>query len=227
MDAEHARALSRRLGPLPEPLLASAMTRPVPAPPPASSPSVPVPSDLERMRRAGAGDPEAQAWLMTHVISRVRRIARTFLRSAADADDAAQLGLLAILESASSYRGEATVEAWARRVAVRTILRYARQQRREGAPVAPESAIDDEIALAPHQPPFEALPREARAYLDELPEAQRTAILLHHALDHSIEEIAGMTEVSPDTVKSRLRLGIGALRKQVRQDLAVGRKRAS
>ena len=44
---------------------------------------------------------------------------------------------------------------------------------------------------------------------------------------HSIDEIAGMTDVSPDTVKSRLRLGIGALRKQVRQDIAVGRKRTS
>ncbi|WP_437598657.1 RNA polymerase sigma factor [Sorangium sp. So ce590] len=199
------------------------MTRPPPCP----SPAVPEPLDLDRMRHAGAGDPRAQAWLMARVIPRVRRIARTFLRSSADADDAAQLALLAILESASTYRGEAAVEAWARRVAVRTILRYVKQQRRDGAPVAPESAIDEEIAQAPHQPPFEALPRETRAYLDELPEAQRYAILLHHALDYSIEEIAGMTEVSPDTVKSRLRLGIGALRKQVRQDIAVGRKRAS
>jgi RNA polymerase sigma-70 factor, ECF subfamily len=199
------------------------MTRPPRCP----SPAVPEPLDLDRMRHAGAGDPQAQAWLMARVIPRVRRIARAFLRSSADADDAAQLALLAILESASTYRGEAAVEAWARRIAVRAILRYVKQQRRDGAPVAPESAIDEEVAQAPHQPPFEALPREARAYLDELPEAQRDVILLHHALDYSIEEIAGMTEVSPDTVKSRLRLGIGALRKQVRQDIAVGRKRAS
>lgn len=223
MDAEHARALRASLGPLPDLRLASAMTRP----PPPAPPAAPVSADLERMRRAGAGDPAAQAWLMTHVIPRVRRIARAFLRSSADADDAAQLALLAILESASTYRGEAAVEAWARRIAVRTILRYVKQRRRDGAPVAPESAIDEEIAQAPHQPPFEALPREARAYLDALPEAQRDVILLHHALDYSIEEIAGMTDVSPDTVKSRLRLGIGALRKQVRQDIAVGRKRTA
>ncbi|WP_437683408.1 RNA polymerase sigma factor [Sorangium sp. So ce131] len=203
------------------------MTRPAPAPAPSAAAAAAAPLDLERMRRAGAGDPEAQAWLMTHVMARVRRIARAFLRSSADADDAAQVALLAILESASTYRGEAAVEAWARRIAVRTILRYVKQQRRDGAPVAPESAIDEEVAQAPHQPPFEALPREARVYLDALPEAQRNAILLHHALDYSIEEIAAMTEVSPDTVKSRLRLGIGALRKQVRQDIAVGRKRAS
>ncbi|WP_437959501.1 RNA polymerase sigma factor [Sorangium sp. So ce119] len=210
---------------MPELRLASAMTRPVP--PAASAPAATVPLDLERMRRAGAGDPAAQAWLMTQVMSRVRRIARAFLRSSADADDAAQLALLAILESASTYRGEAAVEAWARRVAVRTVLRYVKQQRRDGVPVAPESAIDEEVAQAPHQPPFESLPREARAYLDALPEAQRDVIILHHALDYSIDEIAGMTDVSPDTVKSRLRLGIGALRKQVRQDIAVGRKRTA
>lgn len=211
---------------MPELRLASAMTRPLPPAAPSASVTT-VPLDLERMRRAGAGDTAAQAWLMTQVMSRVRRIARAFLRSSADADDAAQLALLAILESASTYRGEAAVEAWARRIAVRTVLRYVKQQRREGAPVAPESAIDEEVAQAPHQPPFEALPREARAYLDALPEAQRDVIILHHALDYSIDEIAGMTDVSPDTVKSRLRLGIGALRKQVRQDMAVGRKRTA
>ncbi|WP_434046747.1 MULTISPECIES: RNA polymerase sigma factor [Sorangium] len=211
---------------MPELRLASAMMRPLPPAAPSASATT-VPLDLERMRRAGAGDAAAQAWLMTQVMSRVRRIARAFLRSSADADDAAQLALLAILESASTYRGEAAVEAWARRIAVRTVLRYVKQQRREGAPVAPESAIDEEVAQAPHQPPFEALPREARAYLDALPEAQRDVIILHHALDYSIDEIAGMTDVSPDTVKSRLRLGIGALRKQVRQDMAVGRKRTA
>ncbi|AUX26479.1 ECF family RNA polymerase sigma factor [Sorangium cellulosum] len=196
-------------------------------PAPVLSTAAPASPDLERMRRAGAGDAAAQAWLMTQVISRVRRIARAFVRTSADADDAAQLALLAILESAATYRGEAAVEAWARRIAVRTVLRYARQQRRDGAPVAPESAIDEELVDTPRQRPGEALPREVREYLDGLPEAQRDVIILHHALEYSIEEIAGMTEVSPDTVKSRLRLGIGALRKQVRQDIAVGRKRAS
>lgn len=223
MAAEQTRALRASFGLSPEPCVTSAM----PCPAPVLSTAARISPDLERMRRAGAGDPAAQAWLMTQVIARVRRIARAFLRRSADADDAAQLALLAILESAATYRGEAAVDAWARRIAVRTILRYAKQQRRDGEPVAPESAIDEEIVHTPRQRPGEALPREVHEYLDGLPEAQRNVIILHHALDYSIEEIAGMTEVSPDTVKSRLRLGIGALRKQVRQDIAIGRKRAS
>ncbi len=64
-----------------------------------------------------------------------------------------------------------------------------------------------------------------REYLDELPEAQRSALVLHHALGHSVEEIAALTGVSPDTVKGRLKLGTAALRKRVRQEIAIGRRR--
>ena len=72
--------------------------------------------DVARVHRAGAGDSGAQTWLLTRVMQRVRRIARTFLASPADADDAAQTALLAILRSAPTYRGEAAVEAWAGRI---------------------------------------------------------------------------------------------------------------
>ena len=71
----------------------------------------------------------------------------------------------------------------------------------------------------------EALPRDVREYLDELPEAQRHAVILHHALGHSVDEIAAATGVSADTVKGRLKLGTAALRKRIRQDIAIGRRR--
>lgn len=183
-------------------------------------------ADVERVHRAGGGDAQAQTWLVMRVLPRVRRIARTFLRSPADADDAAQTALLAILKSAPTYRGEAALEGWAGRIAVRNTLRLAAERKRERAVSVGEEAMPEEPE-AEEERSAEALPRELRAYLDGLPEAQRTAVLLHHALDHSIDEIAETTDVSPDTVKSRLRLGLAALRKQIRQDIAVGRRRSS
>ena len=184
-------------------------------------------ADVERVHRAGTGDTQAQTWLVTRVLPRVRRIARTFLGGSADADDAAQTALLAILRSAPTYRGEAAVEGWAGRIAVRATLRIAAERKRERPLSATELDGSEEEAAPESARSREALPRELRAYLDGLPEAQRTAVLLHHALDHSIDEIAETMEVSPDTVKSRLRLGLAALRKQIRQDIATGRRRAS
>lgn len=183
-------------------------------------------AEIERVHRAGRGDAPSQTWLVTRVLPRVRRIARTFLRSSADADDAAQTSLIAILRSAPTYRGEASIEGWAGRIAVRTTLRLAAERKRERALSESEEAVPEEAAPEQERS-AEALPRELRVYLDGLPEAQRTAVLLHHALDHSIEEIAETMDVSPDTVKSRLRLGLAALRKQIRQDLAIGRRRSS
>ena len=196
-----------------------------------AAPDAPAPSsDLARVDRAARGEPQAQAWLLEQVLPRVRRVTRALLRSAADADDAAQLALLAILRSASTYRGEASLAAWAKRIAVRTTLRFLAGERR--TPSAPSTSPPDEnegaeLAALPSSDPSEALARNVHEYLDELPEAQRSAILLHHALGHSVDEIAALTGVSPDTVKGRLKLGTAALRKRIRQEIAIGRRRQS
>jgi RNA polymerase sigma-70 factor, ECF subfamily len=187
----------------------------------ASQPSPP--TDLERVGREARGEPEAQAWLLEQVMPRVRRVTRAFLKSPADADDAAQLALLAILRSAASYRGEANLGAWAKRIAVRTTLRFVAGERR--TPSAPAPTEEEELEAPDDGRPCEALARDVREYLDELPEAQRNAVILHHALGYSIDEIAASTEVSPDTVKGRLKLGTAALRKRIRQEIAIGRRR--
>lgn len=203
-----------------------------PSSPRAAASALPTPGgvpelDIDRMRQAGEGDPKAQAWLVARVLPSVRRIARTFLRRSADADDGAQLALIAILKSASTYRGEAAVEGWARRIAVRSIMRFIHRERRKDAPMGDASDSALEVSMPAGEPAFESLPRDVREYLNELPEAQRDAILLHHALGYSLEEIGELTEVSPDTVKSRLRLGTAALRKRVARELAFGRGRSS
>ena len=64
-----------------------------------------------------------------------------------------------------------------------------------------------------------------RAYLREQrlkSTAQRDAIVLHHALGHSLEEIAQMEGTSRNTIKSRLRLGTTSLRRLVRRDQQIG-----
>jgi RNA polymerase sigma-70 factor, ECF subfamily len=181
----------------------------------------------EQVGRAARGEPDAQAWLLEEVTPRVRSITRAFLRSDADADDAAQLALLAILRSAQTFRGEASLSAWAKRIAVRTTLRFLRRERRMASapsPIAEVEALDD-LAAPPPSHASEAVPRDVREYLDELPEAQRSAVVLHHALGCSIDEIAALLEASPDTVKSRVKLGMAALRKRIRQEIAIGRRR--
>lgn len=182
--------------------------------------SDPVSLELETVRRAASGDARAQAWLARRVVGRVRRVSRALARNAADADDAAQLSLIEVLRSAHTYRGEASLDAWAGRIAARTTLRHLARERRKAEPVVEEAPVL--IAPAGPEPMAETLPRDLRCYLHQLPEPQRNAIVLHHALGHSLDEVAEMAEVSRNTIKGRLRLGLAALRKLVRRDQTIG-----
>lgn len=180
----------------------------------------PVSLELETVRRAVEGDPRAQSWLCHRVLPRVRKVTRALVRHTADADDAAQLSLMEIMRSVRTFRGDSSLDAWAGRIAARTALRYVKKERRKAERVVPEAPT---LAAAPAQSALaEALPRDVRYYLDQLPEAQRTAIVLHHALGHSLDEIAQMADVSPNTIKGRLRLGTASLRKLVRRDQKIG-----
>ncbi|MFO0571899.1 MAG: sigma-70 family RNA polymerase sigma factor [Polyangiaceae bacterium] len=66
--------------------------------------------------------------------------------------------------------------------------------------------------------------RRARCkeYLEQLPEAQREALVLRHVMGYSVSEIAEATEVSPNTVKDRLLRGTREMRRLIRRDQAIG-----
>ena len=182
---------------------------------------------LDLLRRAASGDRDAQACVVTRMLPSVRRVARALLRRAADADDAAQLAMLAILRSAATYRGEADVEGWARRITARTVFKYLRARKRYDLHVVGGNSLDVAAAMPSAQArTCEALSCDVRDYLDALPQSQREAVTLHHVLGYTVEEISEITEASPNTVKSRLRLGIASLRKDIRQETALSRKRS-
>jgi RNA polymerase sigma-70 factor (ECF subfamily) len=180
-------------------------------------------SDAQLAREA-ATDPAAREVLARRLGPRVRRLAASLLRGAHDADDAAQQALLEIVRSAPAFRGESTLEAWADRIAVRTAIRLARARRL--ASVRSEGSVDPDELPGAHAPEgvSEGLPRSIVAYLDELPEARRTVLVLRHAMGYSIQEIAEYTDVSPNTVKDRLLAARDQVRKMVRRELATGRR---
>lgn len=178
--------------------------------------------ELEMIRRGSGGDRRAQAWLARRLVPRVRKVARALTSSAADADDAAQLSLLEILRSAHTFRGDASLDYWAGRIAARTTLRYLARERTKADPVVEHS--EPLPAASTPSGLSDELPRDVREYLAALPEAQRDAIVLHHALGYSLDEIADMTQVSRNTVKGRLRLGTASLKKLVRREQRIGAK---
>ena len=169
-----------------------------------------------------ADDPQARERLVARLRPRVRRLACSLLRHAADADDATQLALLEILKAAPGYRGESTLEAWGDRIAARVAIRIARERRL--ASVRADAEVTPDELHAPASPPSfrDAIPRPLRAYLDQLPEARRTVLVLRHAFGHSVDEISDLTGASVNTVKDRLLHARDEVRRMVRRDVALG-----
>lgn len=177
-------------------------------------------TDAKLTRAATSGDADAQRELLRRALPVSRRIARQLLRRSQDEDDAVQATLLEILRSAARFRGASSLTTWVTRIAIRTTLRLAEKQRA----LVSVDVLESVPAPTTSQGAMEELPRPVSHYLDSLPPPQRTAIVLRHCLDYTVDDIAHETETSPNTVKYRLKEALATMRRLIRQDLAIRRR---
>ncbi|HEX2679645.1 MAG TPA: RNA polymerase sigma factor, partial [Polyangiales bacterium] len=141
-------------------------------------------------------------------------------RNAADAEDGSQLALIEILRSAGTYKDISSIERWADRITVRTVLRHAREQRKKPWHFG---FVDAEtVSIPPEEaPPSEGTPRAVEDYLAELPAARREVLVMKHSLGYTTEEIAELTNNPIGTVKDRLVAARKQLRKLIVRDSRV------
>lgn len=176
--------------------------------------------------KAAAGDTHAQRRLVERLHRRVQSIALSILGNALDAEDATQVILMEILKCVGSFRGE-SLTGWSDRIAVRTAIRHARQRRIHGLRFEPTENLDN-LAWTRDSACAEAdLARDLRDYLAQLPEARREVLVLRHMLGYSIDDIAELTEVSPNTVKDRLLHAREQLRRLIRRDRMINQSRGN
>lgn len=183
----------------------------------AVEPSTDLADALALARATAAGDRGAARAFARRLLPVARRVTRALLGAGGEADDACQNALVELLESARTYAGQGPLEAWARRIAVRVAMRTLRRR--------PAAVPLEEVDL-PDAPPLEdlreQLPRGLQDYLGRLPENQRVALVLRHALDHTLPEIAEICGAPVPTIKSRILKAEETLRKLIRRDLNLG-----
>jgi RNA polymerase sigma-70 factor (ECF subfamily) len=158
-----------------------------------------------------AGDRRALETVVARLLPRLRNLTRYLVRGDSDADDIAQEALVAVVRGLPSFRGEGSLESWADRVAVRETFACLRRARR----VRERIDRSADLTTVPHPeagPDVYAERRRTARLLDQLPDDQRHAVVLHHVLGLSVPEIAAQVGSPLETVRSRLRLGIARLR---------------
>jgi RNA polymerase sigma-70 factor (ECF subfamily) len=88
-------------------------------------------------------------------------------------------------------------EAWVRRVAIRLAINGFRRARRQAALMA-------RLGPPPDVPALDAEDRQLIEALAKLPGKYRAALVLHHLVDLTVEQVARQLAVPSGTVKTRL-----------------------
>jgi RNA polymerase sigma-70 factor (ECF subfamily) len=166
-------------------------------------------ADLDLIKRAQQGDPDAFASLFHTHKARVYSVCLRLTNNTAEAEDLTQDAFVQVFRKLSTFRGDSAFSTWLYRLAVNTVLmrfrkkalrqvsldepcnQDARLVRREyGRKDARLAGSIDRIALT-------------RA-IAELPEGYRTIFLLHEVEGYEHQEIAELLDCSVGNSKSQL-----------------------
>jgi RNA polymerase sigma-70 factor (ECF subfamily) len=160
--------------------------------------------DIELVQAMRQGDESAAPALYDRLRPRVAAtVARLVPRWNADAEDLVQMSMIAIMQSAASFRGDASLEAWASGITARTVYRYMRRHRLERRVFA---AADTEELMPSTTPATESrdLLRRVRELIENLEPTKVYAFLLHDVCGFDLQEIASITGASVSAAQSRL-----------------------
>jgi RNA polymerase sigma-70 factor (ECF subfamily) len=181
----------------------------------------------ELIARAQAGDVRAFEALVEAHVPRLRRFARSFAKSDADADDLAQEALIKVYRSLRGYRFESSFSTWLYRVTKNCFMdaqRSAATRERTVAAVS-EGAGQAAEALAT-APDVLLLQAEERARLwaaiAGISPEFRTVLVLSDVEGFGIGEVAAIEKLPEGTVKSRLHRGRAQLARLLQENEPAG-----
>jgi RNA polymerase sigma-70 factor (ECF subfamily) len=157
------------------------------------------------IRRAQGGDPEAFRRLVDRHRDAVVETARRIVRSREEAEEVAQDAFVRAWRALPGFREEARFSTWLYRIVTRRAIDVANTLRRrpERMIAGDPGALENLAAPARRGLPPTDLTRLERI-LAELPPVRRAIVTLFYLRDQSIEEIAGIVDLPPGTVKSHL-----------------------
>jgi RNA polymerase sigma-70 factor (ECF subfamily) len=180
-------------------------------------------TDSELVESAVSGETQAIEQLLRRHQPRLRAVCRRILNNDADADDATQNALIAIVRSLPSFDGRSAFGTWAYRIATNAALDEARRRKRR--PTIGRDELDTtRIVDLSSDRVFASL--DERDALEQalamVPEDFRVAVVLRDVADLDYEEIAQVLGIPIGTVRSRIARGRAHLADLLRNRSGVG-----
>jgi RNA polymerase sigma-70 factor (ECF subfamily) len=183
--------------------------------------------DLEQVRRAQAGDPEAFTALCEQNRVRLWRILASVAHGP-DTEDLAQEAILRAYCALRTFKAEASFTAWLCRIALNAAHDYQKSAWRRRVTLGQEAEAREDI---PEEGPEEVaarreLQRRTRQAVAALPASQRVPIWLHYFEAFSLAEVARLEGVSESTIRSRVQAGLRKLARSL-DDLLTESERSA
>lgn len=178
--------------------------------------------DAAVVARVLAGETDLFEILMRRYNQRLFRVARGFVRDAAEAEDVTQEAFVSAFHKLGSFRGEASFATWLTRIAVHEAMARNRRGRRLVALDAGSSEPVEER----HDPERSAADGELRDLLEAvvgaLPDPLRSVFILREVEGLSARETAEVLDISPENARVRLHRAKALLKRQI--DEGLGRE---
>lgn len=186
--------------------------------------------EADLARAACAGDATAFGELFHRHYAAVHRTVWGMLASEAEAHDVAQEAWIKAWQRRERYNFQSTFSTWVHRIAINSALDALRKRKRFRHRFArlfgggSHSPVADPVN-APRLNPDEVLEnkelgRTIEAALADLPEDQRTVLVLREYEGYSYEEIARLVRCNPGTVMSRLHLARTKIQARLKRELS-------
>jgi len=183
--------------------------------------------DDDLVARLQRGDKSAFVTLIDRHDAALRRAARTFVSTRASADEVVQDTWLAVVDGVRAFEGRSSIRTWIFRILTnRAKTRGAREARSVPVSTLPG---DDELAppaAAPETPKHLLLRKELAGELEaavrDLPERQRTVVVLRDALGWSPEDVCHLLAVNEPNQRVLLHRARSRLRASLSHYAAAG-----
>jgi RNA polymerase sigma-70 factor (ECF subfamily) len=179
-------------------------------------------TDEELVARSIRGDPESFNELILRWERPIYALAYRTIGRKEDARDVCQETFLRAFRALPAFRGQAKFSSWLYRIALNLCRDWIRRERR--TPIVDTPADKDMVELAEAAEPSESiedliarrdLVRAVERVMAQLPEEQRTAIVLKEYHGLTFQEIADLVGCPLSTVKTRLYQGLTVVRRQM------------
>src|SRR3954454_18765937 len=181
-------------------------------------------TDEELVARSISGDADSFNELVLRWERPIYALAYRTIGREEDARDVCQETFLRAFRALPGFRGQAKFSSWIYRIALNLCRDWIRRERR--TPVSPVPEGVDLGEMAAERGPVEwieelvarqDLSRVVAKAMEQLPEEQRTAIILKEYHGMTFQEIADLQGCPLSTVKTRLYQGLIVLRRRLQE----------